>query len=79
MKAILTILGSVSAAAVLTIIWWRLWMNHGVWGPPAFLKSFLLWDGEAAYDRVALEMFLVLLAVLLLVVGLVRLRQASGI
>lgn len=48
-------------------------MSGYVWSPPAFLSPFILADGEAAYDRVALEMFLTVLIVVCVGVLSVRL------
>jgi hypothetical protein len=77
MKTILFIGLSIPVAAGLTVIWWRLWMNHGILGPPPFLRPFLFSDGEGAYDRVAVEMFIVLWLLMLAAIWLIRLRWSS--
>ena len=46
------------ASYILAMIWWHLWMYHGAFAAPDFLRPFLEWDGERAYDRALLEMFL---------------------
>ena len=52
-------------ALVLTLLlaglWWRLHMFHGWIAPPQYLAAVIRADGEGAYDRVVLEMYLLLL------------------
>jgi hypothetical protein len=56
-------LGAISAVAVLAAVgWWRLWMYHGWFGPPARLRKFWpgIASGERSYDARFVEMFAVL-------------------
>lgn len=48
---------SLPASLAVAVVWWRLWMYHGFFGPPPVLKPFFSLDGEAVYDRVLGEMF----------------------
>ena len=63
MKTGLLILAGGVASYVLSLIWWRLWMYNGFFGPPDFLSTFMKGDGEGIYNRVELEMFIVLFVV----------------
>ena len=66
MKTILFIfLGTVLSYA-LALLWWRMWMYNGFIAPPEFLSPFLKRDGESAYNRVELEMFITILTPVLL-------------
>ena len=58
MKSLLLLL-SLPASLGIAVGWWRLWMYHGLFGPPPLLKPFFSLDGEAVYDRVLGEMFVV--------------------
>lgn len=45
-------------AYLLAILWWRMWMYEGFFGPITLLEPFVTTDGEGVYNRVELEMFL---------------------
>ncbi len=75
MKTILLILAGSLISFLLSVVWWRLWMYKGFFGPPAFLSAFLWTDGEASYDRVALEMFLVLFVIFSFVILAFRYKE----
>jgi hypothetical protein len=47
----------------LSVIWWRLWIYHGFPGTPGWWSSLAGWDGEAAYDGVFYEMYVVCLII----------------
>ncbi len=60
-------MGIMVAAQVCALEWWRLWMYHGWQGPPELLFKFFEADGEAAYDLIGFEMFLIVWMVLIVV------------
>lgn len=74
MGTALRLVAGLLASGLLTLLWWRQWMYRGLIGPPDFLAPLLAWDGESAYDRKALEMFLVLFAPVVLVILALRKR-----
>jgi hypothetical protein len=57
-------MGIMVAAQVCALEWWRLWMYHGWQGLPERLFKFFEADGEAAYDLIGFEMFLIVWMVL---------------
>jgi len=63
MKTILILLLNIPFTYVLSLLWVRLWIYHGFTAPPDFLKTLMPADGEGVYNRVELEMFIVLLIV----------------
>jgi hypothetical protein len=54
-------------AAMISLIWWRLWMYSGVVGSPDILRLtlrlFVVIDGERSYDVELAEMYLLSLAI----------------
>ena len=65
-------------AVVGSACWWRLWMYQGIFGPINIISSFVVLDGEAAYDLVFIEMFVqlaTLKALLVLVVDKCRVKK----
>lgn len=59
-------------------MWWLQWMYRGVPGPPEFLQPFLLTDGDRSYDRVGLEMFIVVMVLALAAVTVIRILKRKG-
>jgi hypothetical protein len=49
--------GVVAGAYAAAIVWWRMWMDNGIPGPPPYLHWFIRADGEASYVLTELEMF----------------------
>ncbi len=61
MKTILFVFLGIVLSYVLALFWWRIWMYNGFVAPPEFLLPFIKGDGEDAYNRVELEMFITIL------------------
>ena len=60
------------------IIWWRMWLYHGWIGSPQVLTKLLRVDGEASYNVVMIEMFIIcLLIVCLVFIGLRFIRSTK--
>ena len=62
-KIILNSAFIIIVSAALTIFWWRGWLYSGFWGPPLLLNSFLSIDGEASYNAMMLQTFVISSAV----------------
>jgi hypothetical protein len=60
--------GWLLATLLLSIAWYRVWLDKGFPGSTGILGQVLNADGERAYDAVAIEMFFVC-AVALVVIG----------
>ncbi len=54
---------SIALSFLISLVWWRLWMYEGFWGPVPFLHWFVISDGEGSYTLTELEMFVHLLMV----------------
>jgi hypothetical protein len=67
MKYLITTVVGIGLGVLLSIAWWRLWMNHSWPGPPPFLRPFITTDGEGVYDRVAYEMMIISSALVLVI------------
>ncbi len=52
--------------------WWRMWFYRGWTGPPQLLIRLFGADGEAAYDTVMIEMFLICLIFICVLVPVLR-------
>lgn len=74
MKIVIFLVSSLAISFVLTLVWHYLWFYQGFFRPPAFLAPFIWSDGEASFDRVILEMFLILFLTWSLVVLAVKLK-----
>lgn len=72
MKTVFFVFVGVAISYVLALLWWRLWMYNGLVAPPEFLSPFFKGDGENAYNRVELEMFITIL--IPVVVGIIYYR-----
>ena len=66
MKTILFIFLGTTMSYAFTLLWWRLWMYNGFIAPPSLLLPLLKGDGEGAYNRIELEMFITIFIPVLL-------------
>ena len=63
------------AAFAAAVTWWRSWMYHGMFGAPGIVEKIAHLDGEAAYNGMFLEMYIICLSLTSLAVLIVRNRR----
>jgi len=59
MKTFMLLVLSFIASVFIARYWWLGWMYHGLPSPPDFLEPIWSADGEGVYDRISVEMILV--------------------
>lgn len=67
MKKLLLLTAVVGLAYLISFLWWKFWMYEGVIGPFPILHPFFEVEGEASYDLTQAEMFIHLMAAVLVV------------
>jgi hypothetical protein len=80
MKKLTTWLSILLMAGAVATGWWNMWMYHGWIGCTGLLGSLIQADGEAAYDAMMAEMFIVALVIgtAAFVGGRMRKRKPQG-
>jgi hypothetical protein len=78
MRRLLRVVGIAGVSAVIGLVWYRLAMSYGWPGSPGWLGAAIGADGEAAYDAMAVEMVIILAAILFGGLGLLKLIRERG-
>lgn len=63
-KKVIFVLFVTVLSYLLALIWWRVWMYQGFWGPVPILHWLVPIDGESSYFLTELEMFIDLIFLL---------------
>lgn len=59
MKTFLLLVFVSLASLFIARYWWIAWMYHGFLAPPDFLRPIWHASGEGVYDRISIEMILI--------------------